>query len=92
MNRNEFGLKIAKLRYQRGYTARELSLSLGFNSSYMSNIENGDAYPSMEKFFLICNELGIRPIDFFAYDLDMNDGSEKLKLEFSNISDFDLIV
>ena len=92
MNKCEFGLKLAKLRYQGGYTARELSLFLGFNPSYINNIETGDSYPSMEKFFLICSALGIRPIDFFACDLDANNQNERTDLEFNNQPDFNLTI
>ena len=69
MTKEDFGKKIKKLRRQNGFSARQLSKELGFNSSYFSTIENGEAYPSMQRFLLICEQLGIEPADFFAMEM-----------------------
>ena len=46
-------------------TARDVSLNIGQNSGYINSILNEKAYPSMDVFFKICDELGITPVDFF---------------------------
>lgn len=46
-------------------SAREMSLALGQNPSYINRIENCVAYPSMEMFFSICEYLDITPAEFF---------------------------
>ncbi len=40
-------------------------LSIGQNASYINNIENGKALPSMTGFFYICEYLNITPGEFF---------------------------
>lgn len=57
--------RIAHLRAQKGVTARDMSLSIGQNSSYINRIENKKTLPSMQAFFYICEYLGITPQDFF---------------------------
>ena len=49
-------------------SAREMSLALGQNPSYINRIENGKALPSMQGFFSICEYLQITPGDFFNED------------------------
>ncbi len=57
--------RIAKLRLQKGVSARDMSLSLGQNSSYINQIENKKALPSLQGFFYICDYFGISPEEFF---------------------------
>ena len=45
-----FAERLASLREQRGVSARDMSLSLGQNPSYINKLENGKAMPSMEVF------------------------------------------
>ena len=73
LEKSEFGMRVAKLRIGREehISARDMSLSLGQSSSYISNIENGHNYPSMEVFFYICEYLGVTPQEFF--DTEMKD-------------------
>ena len=63
--KKEFGERIAKLRLQKGVSAREMSLAIGQNEAYINSIENGKNYPSMEGFSYICAYLGITPQQFF---------------------------
>lgn len=65
MNDDFFSLRLAELRMQKGVSAREMSLSLGQNGSYINRIENKLAYPSMQCFFYICEYLNITPEEFF---------------------------
>lgn len=60
-----FALRLARLRSQRGVSARDMSLSIGQNQNYINLIENGRALPSMTVFFYICEFLNITPSEFF---------------------------
>ena len=62
--------RLAKLRTQRGISAREMSLAIGQNENYINRIENKQAFPSMQGFFYICEYLKITPEEFFAIDTD----------------------
>ena len=44
---NALRKRLAQLRVQKGVSAREMSLSLGQNTGYISNIESGKTLPSM---------------------------------------------
>ena len=57
--------RIAQLRIQHGSTARDMSLSLGQNETYINKIENKKALPSLPGLFYICDYLGITPQEFF---------------------------
>lgn len=54
MYEDEFPLRLAQLRQQKGVSARDMSLSIGQNAGYINNIESGKALPSMSNFFYIC--------------------------------------
>ena len=57
--------RIAKLRTEKNISARDMSLSLGQSQSYINNIENKKAMPSMQMFLYISEFLGVEPKDFF---------------------------
>lgn len=57
--------RLAKLRLQKGDSARDMSLSLGQANNYINNIENKKSLPSMQAFFYICEYLGVTPQEFF---------------------------
>ena len=57
--------RLAKLRMQKGVSARDMSLSLGQANNYINNVENKKTLPSMQSFFYICEYLGITPQEFF---------------------------
>ena len=65
-----FSKRLIQLRMQKGVSAREMSLSIGQNASYINNIETGKALPSMNGFFYICEYLDITPQEFFDTDLE----------------------
>lgn len=65
MTEEEFTLRLAKLRTEKGVSARDMSLSMGQNPGYINNIETGKSMPSLTGFFYICDYLGITPRDFF---------------------------
>ncbi len=61
----DFALRLAQLRLKKGISARDMSLSIGQNHSYINNIESSKSLPSMTGFFYICEYLGISPSEFF---------------------------
>lgn len=60
-----FAERLASLRLQKKISAREMSLAIGQNESYINRIENKLNYPSMQAFFYICEYLNISPQEFF---------------------------
>ena len=60
-----FASRLTSLREQKKVSAREMSLDLGQNGSYINRIENRKAFPSMQCFFYICDYLQISPAAFF---------------------------
>ena len=62
--------RIAKLRTAKNISARDMSLSLGQSQSYINNIENKKALPSMQMFLYICEYLDISPKDFFDDEIN----------------------
>ena len=67
--------RIAMLRTMNEISARDMSLSLGLNESYINHIETGNNMPSMKNFYNICEQLNMEPKDFF------DDGVELSPLE-----------
>ena len=65
MDEQKFSQRLAELRAAKNVSAREMSLALGQNASYINRIENGWALPSMQCFFYICEYLGVTPAEFF---------------------------
>ena len=65
MFEEEFSKRLHKLRTEKNVSARDMSLSLGQNPSYINRIENGITMPSMSMFLFICDYLGISPSEFF---------------------------
>ncbi len=65
-----FAERLSALRQQKNVSAREMSLALGQNGSYINRIENKHTFPSMQTFFYICEYLEITPQDFFNQDLE----------------------
>ena len=57
--------RIAQLRMQKNVCARDMSLSVGQNNSYINQIENKKALPSLQGLFYICEYFGITPQQFF---------------------------
>ena len=68
MTEKDFSLRLAKLREEKGVSARDMSLSMGQNPGYINNIESGKSMPSLSSLFYICEYLGITPKDFFDTD------------------------
>ena len=60
-----FAARLTELRNKHNVSAREMSLAIGQNASYINRIENHQTFPSMQSFFYICEYLGITPQEFF---------------------------
>lgn len=86
MYEDEFPARLARLRAKKGVSSREMSLSIGQNSGYISNIECGKALPSMSVFFYICEYLNISPSDFFN---EGNSNPEKLQALLADLKRLD---
>lgn len=63
-----FAERIMSLRNKKNVSAREMSLAIGQNGSYINRIENKQAFPSMQAFFYICEYFQISPKEFFDDD------------------------
>ena len=57
--------RIAKLRINKGVSARDMSLSIGQNVNYINQIENNKTEPSLTGLYYICDYFGITPNEFF---------------------------
>lgn len=72
-----FAERVSALRTARNVSAREMSLAIGQNESYINRIENKQAFPSMQAFFYMCEYFQITPADFFdskmTYPSKIND-------------------
>lgn len=75
-----FADRISFLRNQKNVSAREMSLAIGQNSSYINRIENKIALPSMQAFFYICEYFQITPKEFF-------DEEESNPMKINHITD-----
>lgn len=74
----QFALRLARLRLQKGVSARDMSLSIGQNRNYINMIENGRALHSMTVFFYICEFLNVTPSEFFDLDSGAPEALRKL--------------
>ena len=89
--------RIAQLRMQKDVSARDMSLSLGQNNSYINQIENRRALPSLQGSFYICEYFGITPQQFFdegdTFPVQLAELVEELKkLDASTLSHISAIV
>lgn len=82
----EFGLRLAKIREQRGISARQMSLAIGQNKNYINSIESGKNYPSMIHFFEICDYLKITPQCFFNNDSNLSVRYDDFLQTIANLS------
>lgn len=73
--------RLSALREQKNISAREMSLDLGQNESYINRIENKKTFPSMQVFFYICEYLDITPCDFF--DLSLKNPKEVSAIQYN---------
>lgn len=94
MDERFVGERISVLRNQKKVSAREMSLAIGQNESYINRIENGHTLPSMQCFFYICEYLEITPSDFFniEYNTYQKANSALAELREMDIEQLDAII
>ena len=73
MTENFFADRLRFLRNERNISAREMSLALGQNESYINKIETGQRSVSMAAFFNICDFLNVSATDFFNENIQTTD-------------------
>ena len=82
--------RLSSLRNQKNVSAREMSLALGQNESYINRIENRLAFPSMQVFFYICEYFQITPQDFFDEKNPAPGKINQISEEIKNLDDIQL--
>ncbi len=82
MTEDFFRDRLRFLRNERKISAREMSLDLGQNESYINKIETGKCSTSVGSFLKICDYLNIQPKDFF------NESVQNTKTKDADILDF----
>lgn len=85
-NAEQFSIRLAQLRMEKGVSARTMSIELGQNVSYINRIENGKAMPSLNQFFNICEYLDISPSDFFNEEKNHYTKSQELYKETEKLT------
>ena len=77
VDENFFRDRLRYFRNAKKISAREMSLALGQNESYINKIETGKTSTTITSFLNICNYLSVKPSDFFNDDsangLEMNE-------------------
>jgi transcriptional regulator with XRE-family HTH domain len=67
-----FGVNLAKIRRDKNISARQLSLQIGKDPSYICKAEKGTINISLRSFLKICATLQIKPSKLFSNeDLDI---------------------
>ena len=66
---NDYRERLKKLISDNNITARELSLSLGYNEGYISRILKGKIDPSFKSTMDTMLYFDISPAEFFTFDL-----------------------
>ena len=67
MNIHEkFGLAVATLRKEKGYSQERFALEANIARKYMSDIENGKRNISLDILERVCQQLGIKISEFFG--------------------------
>lgn len=82
--------RLTSLRNQKNVSAREMSLALGQNESYINRIENRLTFPSMQVFFYICEYFQITPQEFFDEKNPAPGKINQISKEIKNLDDFQL--
>ena len=87
MFEEDFVNRLIKLRIAKNVSARDMSLSIGQNPSYINQIELGKALPSMAVFFCICDYLGVTPSEFFDTESNHTERIKKILPNLKNLTD-----
>ncbi len=90
MDNNYIAERIAQLRNLKNVSAREMSLAIGQNESYINRIENHKAFPSMQCFLYICEYLDITPKEFFDKETPNPEKLGSLIIELQKLNPYQL--
>ena len=71
--------RLTSLRNQKNVSAREMSLALGQNGSYINRIENRLAFPSMQVFSIFVNIFKSRRKNFLTRRIPRPEKSLRLQ-------------
>lgn len=63
----KFGQKLRYLRLEKGFTQEKLSLEIGTDNSYISNIENARNDIPLSRIRLIAKALGVEPYELLKF-------------------------
>ena len=83
--------RIAQLRMRKGSSARDMSVSLGQNETYINKIENKKSLPSLSGLFYICEYFGITPNEFFDEGNQNPAALHELIDDLKNLDDSSLV-
>ena len=74
-----FGMRLKELRQSTGFSQDQLAESADISSKYVSRIEMGKQFPSIDKLVSLSNALNIELKDLFEFDHLKGDGKELKK-------------
>jgi len=63
----KFGQRVKYLRIEKGFTQEKLSLEIGTDNSYISNIENARSDIPLSRIRLIAKALDIEPYELLKF-------------------------
>ena len=69
INEENFAERLSQLREAKQVSAREMSLAIGQNCSYINRIENKKAFPSMQCFSIYVTISRLLPRSFLMINL-----------------------
>ena len=78
--------RISNLRVKANVSARDMSLSIGQNESYINSIENGKILPSIRGLIYICEYFGISLKEFFDEENTNPKLIQDINIEFKRLN------
>lgn len=80
MNMEEYiASRLSELRELKGYSAREMSLELGLDATYIGKIENGKNSPSVKQLQAIFDFLDVTLFEFFGPQIGRPKNLDKIE-------------
>lgn len=86
---NGFGIRLGRLITHSDLNDRQLSVLIGKNAGYINRIINGETFPTIKSFIIICKALKITPEEFFRYDDDSPVETNKLMLDIRKLDNIE---
>lgn len=81
--------RIGYFRTKKNLSARELSLRLDNNETYITRMEAGEFNLTIKKLLRILQECGVEPAEFFSENYASYDFDKELKNKFEQLRDND---